>query len=253
MGDKFIKREENMFSEISQFVENLRFRRSIYGVGMADAYGCIEELDEMYRKAFEEYQESVKRKAIEKQQELRMREQKIEEITNKTKKLQQGRIETEKRIQVLQQKLKTEQKYQKEYREKAELMATTLEKTRKSKDELLEKAQRETRSIVYDAEQKARQIVEKNEIDIENAIQRNQIVMREIEQVKKQAAENLRYIHSDLVSVDEEMSELKKKIEQIPLYINESKASATNNASQGFRNSSEVLEIKRNEKYDSSK
>ena len=249
MGDnRDIKGEKDMFSDISRFIEKLRFKKSIYGVNQADAYASMKELDRMYQKVFEEYRQDIETKMTEKEREFKSREAKVEDIVRKAARIQQGKIETEKRIQELEERLERETAYQQEYREKAELLADTLADTQKSKEELLEKTKRTARSIIYEAEQEAKRIVEEGTIDVEKAVERNRVVMEDIERVKAYAAENLKYIHSDLMVMDEEVTELKKKIEQVPVYIDDGGV-----VSQGRRRNPDIIEIKRNEKYDAPK
>lgn len=241
------KRETDEFQEISNYLDRLHFKKSLYGASLEEVYSCMKELDGMYRDVLDDYKVSLSEEMDERKRGIEEREAKVEEMMAKLSQIQKSRKEDQDKIRDLEEKLEDEERLQKDYKEKTALLAETLTDTQKNKAFVLEQANREARAIIFEAKREAEDIIEKSKAAAREEEERSRCVIEEISRLRGRAYDNLKLIQVDLQSLSEDVVKVQNEIEKVPDHIEAVKIEI------GHSKEMERPEIMRLDRYEAAK
>ena len=222
------------FKEIADFLDGLRFKKSIFGANTADVFACMTDLSSMYKDAMTERDRA--HAAIEDELRSRMAEKdtRIERLITELESAQRVSRSNEETINELQKQLKNLMVNDHQGgHEKYDVIAEALTEMKKNKEIEIAQAEREARNKIALAERDARVVIEKAEREARGIVDnakaeadnvmvhaRQQIYLEqqqgheylmELEQVKSRSRQSLDIMYEDFVSMSEEINRLRDK------------------------------------------
>jgi len=232
-SEETMETNNTQFKEIADFLDGLRFKKSIFGANTADVFACMTDLSSMYKDAMTERDRA--HAAIEDELRNRMAEKdtRIERLISELESAQRVSRSNEETINELQKQLKNLMTTEQGGHEKYDVIAEALAEMKKNKElehaqaerearNMVALAERDARVVVDKAEREARSIVEKAKAEADNVLvhARQQIYLEqqqgheylmELEQVKSRSRQSLDIMYEDFVSMSEEVNRLRDK------------------------------------------
>jgi cell division septum initiation protein DivIVA len=221
------------FKEIADFLDGLRFKKSILGANTADVFACMTDLSSMYKDAITDrdrahvvVEDDLKNKIAEK-------DTRIERLIFELEAAQRVSRSNEETINELQKQLKNLMVNEQGGHEKYDVIAEALTEMKKNKElayaqaerdarNMMALAERDSRVVIEKAEREARSIVDKAKSEADNVMihARQQIYLEqqqgheylmELEQVKTRSRQSLDIMYDDFQIMTEEINRLRDK------------------------------------------
>lgn len=218
------------FQEIAKFLENLSFKRTLFGVEKEDVYACMQDLNAMYQDYLADMKE--KQAEVEKDYGKRIAEcdRQIDELIQKTSEYKAQRdqnLEKAQSLQVELQNLQNQLKIQQiqledhqtksgEYTEKSELLAKVMMEAQRTSDNHFEQAKRKAGIIITEAQEEAGRILTENSRKLQHQEEEARTALANLKGVKIQAVQNLKLILSDLNQISSEVTKLQDELTDSP-------------------------------------
>jgi cell division septum initiation protein DivIVA len=221
------------FKEIADFLDGLRFKKSIFGANTADVFACMTDLSSMYKDAMTDRERAHVAVEDELRSRITEKDTRIERLISELEMAQRVSRSNEDTINELQKQLKNLMVNEQGGHEKYDVIAEALTEMKKNKELAYAQAEREARSmialaerdsrgVIEKAEREARSIVDKAKSEADNVLvhARQQIYLEqqqgheylmELEQVKSRSRQSLDIMYEDFQTMTEEVNRLRDK------------------------------------------
>lgn len=198
--------------EIAGYIDRVQFKKQFFGVSIAEVYGAMQELNEMYQDAMERYSLLLEEEYADREEAIARNEKKIRELANKANSVVEVRKRDQRRIKELEERLRKVSKERSQYRNQTDILADSISDTQKCKEQILERARAEAAQIIRRAQEESVLIGQGNTISIMKEKERYADSLERLRVAKTKAEDNLHLIRIDLYDMCEMLASLKEEM-----------------------------------------
>lgn len=204
------------YADIQEFVEGLRFRKSLFGANTADVFAAMQDLDAMYRDAAieestaqQEIIDSLRQQADAQGSALELLREKLRLADEERERASNSLNSSSAEIEQLRQSARNNE-------EKTQQLLKAVNDVEKSRDAVQRQAVREGRQIIAEANKKADELWKERRAEVAAELRQSEELLAQQKQERKKLQQEMDMLYLDLVDLVEAVSNAKNKLSGNP-------------------------------------